>query len=66
MEQYMFFKSLKKIKFNFQRVFIVKSNSNQIRGRHAHKKCIQLLSCLNGKIKVLCSLKVVKEKFYFG
>ena len=58
---YVFQKS-KKIKFNFQRVFVVKSNLNQIRGRHAHKKCIQLLSCLNGKIKIFCESKSGKKK----
>ncbi len=46
-----------KIKFNFKRVFLVKSNINNIRGKHAHKKCIQLLNCINGKIKIFCETK---------
>ncbi len=40
------------IKFNFKRVFIVNSNKSQIRGKHAHKKCIQLLNCPNGAVEI--------------
>ena len=58
------FQKSKKINFNFKRVFVVKSGANQIRGRHAHKKCVQLLNCPYGKIKVFCETKDNK-KFSF-
>ena len=58
------FQKSKKVNFNFKRVFVVKSNANQIRGRHAHKKCFQLLSCPYGKIKVFCEAKN-KKKYSF-
>ena len=51
------FEKSNKLKFNFKRVFIVNSDKNKIRGKHAHKKCIQVLSCLNGKIKIDCETK---------
>ena len=46
------FENSKKINFNFKRVFVVKSDKSQIRGKHAHKKCIQLLSCPNGAVEI--------------
>ena len=48
------FEKLKEINFNFKRVFIVKSNKFQIRGKHAHKKCIQLLNCASGSVEISC------------
>ena len=38
--------------FKIKRLFFVKSKTLQLRGNHAHKKCIQTLICLNGKIDV--------------
>ena len=38
--------------FKVVRVFTVKANANEIRGNHAHKKCLQLMFCLSGKIKI--------------
>ena len=58
------FQKSKKINFNFKRVFVVKSNFNQIRGNHAHKKCKQLLNCPYGKVVVFCEDKK-KNKFKF-
>ena len=46
------FQKSNNIKFNFKRVFIVKSNKNDIRGKHAHKKCIQLLNCPTGAVEI--------------
>lgn len=48
---------------DFKRVFYVKSGSNALRGKHAHKKCIQYLICLNGKIEVKCLINKVKKKY---
>jgi dTDP-4-dehydrorhamnose 3,5-epimerase-like enzyme len=42
------------IQFSVARVFNVRAHSGSIRGRHAHRKCTQLLICSNGAIKVYC------------
>ena len=42
----------KNLPFKVARVFTVKANANEIRGNHAHKKCLQLMFCLNGKIRI--------------
>tara|TARA_B100001059_G_C17257068_1_gene297069 strand:- start:82 stop:477 length:396 start_codon:yes stop_codon:yes gene_type:complete len=54
----------KKIDLNYKRFFTIFSNKKSIRGNHAHKKCYQILICLNGKIEVNCELKN-KKKFTF-
>jgi len=51
-------------KFSIKRVFTVVGNKNSIRGKHAHKKCIQILNCPLGAIKIECIDKN-KEKFFF-
>ncbi len=48
------FQKSKEIKFKIERLFIVKANKNQIRGMHAHKKCIQLINCPFGSIEINC------------
>ena len=45
----------KNIPFNIIRIFWVRANAGETRGRHAHKKCAQFLVCSNGSIKVKCS-----------
>ena len=49
---YIFEKSL--IKFKIKRIYIIKNNSHfyNFRKGHAHKKLQQIISCLNGKIKI--------------
>ena len=51
-------------KFSIKRVFTVVANKNSIRGKHAHKKCIQILNCPIGKIKIECIDKHKKKKFF--
>ena len=58
------FQKSKKIKFDMKRVFVVKSNKNQIRGKHAHKKCTQLLNCPNGVIDIFCENRSGKKSKY--
>ena len=41
--------------FSISRSFIVFAENYNVRGQHAHKKCTQLLSCLNGTVKVICN-----------
>ena len=62
--QLVVFQKSKKIKFNMKRVFIVKSNKNQIRGKHAHKKCTQLLNCPNGIVEIYCENRSGKKNKY--
>ena len=62
--QLIVFQKSKKINFIMKRVFIVKSNKNQIRGKHAHKKCTQLLNCPNGAVEIHCENKSgIKKKY---
>ena len=42
------------VPFNVRRVFTVSAKLNDIRGKHAHKQCSQLLICVFGKIRVTC------------
>jgi len=52
-------------KFSIKRFFTVVANKNSIRGKHAHKKCIQILNCPMGKIKVECIDKQKKKNFFY-
>ena len=49
--------------FNFSRIFSIVSSKKEIRGRHAHKECIQILHCLCGEIEVNCSDGYEEKKF---
>ena len=42
----------KDIPFKVKRIFLIYGNKNFIRGKHAHKKCSQLLVPVSGKIEV--------------
>ena len=42
------------IPFSIKRVFNVRQQKGDIRGRHAHRHCSQLLICTNGAVKVRC------------
>lgn len=42
------------VPFDIKRVFTVSANQGDIRGKHAHKTCAQLLVCVSGKICVRC------------
>lgn len=54
----------KKINFSISRLFVVSANKGAVRGKHAHKKCIQLLTCLNGSVEVNCEdVENKKKKF---
>ena len=43
------------IPFSIKRVFNVRAQKGNIRGRHAHRQCSQLLICTNGSIEVKCN-----------
>jgi hypothetical protein len=40
--------------FPIRRVFLVRADTNAIRGNHAHKICAQFLTCPSGSIEVFC------------
>ena len=42
------------IPFSIKRVFNVRAQKGNIRGRHAHRHCSQLLICTNGAVEVRC------------
>ena len=42
------------IPFSIKRVFNVRAQKGNIRGRHAHRHCSQLLICTNGAVEVKC------------
>jgi dTDP-4-dehydrorhamnose 3,5-epimerase-like enzyme len=42
------------VPFAIQRVFTVSAKKGDVRGRHAHKACTQLLVCGSGQIRVTC------------
>jgi len=41
------------VPFSIQRVFIVQANRGEIRGKHAHRLCTQLMICSSGSIEVI-------------
>lgn len=43
------------VPFAIARVFVVRSGGGTTRGRHAHKRCNQLMVCVNGRCEVTCS-----------
>ena len=42
------------IPFSIKRVFNVRQQKVDIRGKHAHRHCSQLLICTNGAVEVKC------------
>ena len=40
------------VPFNIERVFVISAEQACDRGAHAHKKCNQLLVCLNGQVEL--------------
>ena len=42
------------IPFSIKRVFNVRQQKGDIRGRHTHRHCSQLLICTNGAVEVKC------------
>src|SRR3990167_5417735 len=46
-----------------KRIFIVKGNENEIRGRHAHQKVMQYLVCVHGACEVICDDGMQKKTF---
>jgi len=49
------------IPFSIKRVFNVRAQKGNIRGRHAHRHCSQLLICTNGAVEVRCDNSISNE-----
>jgi dTDP-4-dehydrorhamnose 3,5-epimerase-like enzyme len=48
------YESIENVPFEIKRVFTVSAKASDIRGEHAHKKCTQLMICIQGEIRVSC------------
>ena len=51
------------IPFSIKRVFNVRAQKGNIRGRHAHRHCSQLLICTNGEVEVKCDDSSTNEVY---
>ena len=52
------------IPFAIKRVFsVLSSEVGTTRGKHAHKKCNQLICCLAGRVKLVCDDGINKEEY---
>ncbi len=49
------------VPMDIARVFTIKVRDGVRRGRHAHKRCTQMVSCLNGAVDVTCEDGVDKR-----
>ena len=43
------------VPFAIARVFVVRAPENAVRGQHAHKACMQFLTCPRGSVEVVCT-----------
>jgi len=59
-----FFETGKNILIPIKRVFSVSIPLKKKRGNHAHKKCTQIIICVQGKIKVVFDNGIVKKNYY--
>ena len=48
------FEGSAEVPFDIARVFLVQATAGATRGRHAHKKCIQVMVCSAGCIRITC------------
>ncbi len=51
------------VPFDIRRVFTVSAKAGDLRGDHAHKKCVQLLICVSGSIRVICDDGRTKQDY---
>ena len=51
------------VPFEIKRVFtVLNSEGHTTRGKHAHKKCNQLICCVAGRIKLICDDGLTKQE----
>lgn len=46
-----------------KRIFVIKGNKNETRGRHAHRQVTQYLVCVHGACEVICDDGSKKKYF---
>jgi len=52
------------VPFAIKRVFsVLNSEVGTTRGKHAHKKCSQLICCVAGRVKLVCDDGMSKEEY---
>jgi dTDP-4-dehydrorhamnose 3,5-epimerase-like enzyme len=52
------------VPFAIKRVFsVLNSEVGTTRGKHAHKKCNQLICCVAGRVKLVCDDGITKEEY---
>ena len=49
--------------FSIARVFMVRAQIDDVRGKHSHKLCSQLLVCFTGEILVTCTDGEIEREF---
>ena len=49
--------------FSIMRMFSVRSEIDGIRGRHAHRRCTQLMICTNGVTEIQCDDSIETRKY---
>ena len=47
--------------FSLRRVFTIKADKDEIRGKYAHKECSQILKCVSGEVDVILKDGFSKE-----
>lgn len=59
----LFFAENTQLPLNIKRFFIIKAQSNEKRGHHAHKQLSQYLLCVHGACEVICDDGKNKKTF---
>ena len=57
------YEQFKDVPFEIRRIFVVNADIGEIRGKHSHLECTQLLICLSGEIKVTCDDGSISKSF---
>ena len=60
-----YFETGTNISMSIKRVFSVLVPYGKKRGNHAHKKCTQIIICIQGKIKIFVTNGLKKKKLFF-
>lgn len=55
--------SVKQVPFAIARIFTITAHSGAVRGRHAHRRCAQLMVCVHGAMDVVCTDGEVERSF---
>lgn len=53
----------KEISWPVQRIFFITCLQEEVRGEHAHKKCIQAIFCTIGSVEIVCFDGEVEKSF---